>query len=307
MSWIKRNLWLVISGAIALGLLGLGGFYLWSAIVKNNAIDGEINQTKAELDRLLNPDFTPITPNQQNLKEAKDQAARLTVFIADAKKLFPPTPPGGPLDALSFKTLLRTTVSDLQKQAESAGISLATPNYLFTFDAQWSATTFAQESLRPLSERLHEVRLISEILFKARINRLVSMRRAVVFGEQRMPGGGGGAVAPADVYLNGGARSNPETGMALWPYEITFVCFTSELAAVLEGLQTAQYGFVVKFPVIDPVLEATGPVRPKPVPPGRVGGRAAAPGAPAGLVTIVNEKPLRVTLRIEVIKPIPLR
>ena len=318
MAWIKRNLWLVISGVIALGLLGLGGFYLYTAIEKNAAVDGEINQTKTDIDRLLNAE---ITPNAQNLKEAKEQSARLAAFIAEAQKLFPPTPPSGPLDPLSFKTLLRTTVSDLQKQAANAGITLASTNYLFTFDAQWAATTFAQESLRPLSERLHEVQFISDVLFKARINRLVSMRRATVLGE-RLQSGGAGALSAADIYINAAARNNPDTGMMLWPYEVTFVCFTPELAAVLEGLQTAQYGFVVKSPVIEPVLEAAGPaggpVRPKPggdplrppgprVRPPGVAPAAAAPGVPAGLVNMVNEKQLRVTLHIEVIKSLPLR
>ena len=316
MAWIKRNLWLVISGVIALVFLGLGGFYLWSAIEKNKSIDGEISQTKSDIELLLNGE---ITPNQQNLKDAKEQSARLTAFVADAKKHFPPTPASGPLDALSFKTLLRTTVSGLQKQAESAGISLTTTNYLFTFDAQWAATTFAQESLHPLSERLHEVRFIAEVLFKSRINRLVGMRRAMVQGE-RLQGGGAGGIPAADVYLPVAGRSNPETGMALWPYEVTFICFTSELAAVMEGLQSAQYGFVVKSPVIEPDAETKAPAGRQPKLPNQpplvrpvrppVAGQpppAAIPGAPVGLVTIVNEKPLRVTLRIEVIKPLSLR
>src|ERR1051325_7788394 len=115
MSWIKGILSLVHSGVIALGLLGFGGWYLWSAIDKNNTIDGEINQTKAEIERLLNSD---PTPNQQNLNLAKQEAAKLAAFVAEARKQFPATPPPAqPLDDLSFRSLLENTVNDLHRQA----------------------------------------------------------------------------------------------------------------------------------------------------------------------------------------------
>jgi len=90
MAWIKRNLALVISGAIALALLGFGGWYLWSAIQKNNQSDGEINQTKSEIERLLNMD---PSPNTSNLANAKRELDRLTTFTAAAKRHFPVTPP----------------------------------------------------------------------------------------------------------------------------------------------------------------------------------------------------------------------
>src|ERR1051325_9801615 len=114
MSWIKRNLSLVISGVIALALLGLGGYYLWHAIQKNDEIDREINQTKNEIERLLNNEPTPTA---QNLQMAKQEAEKLTAFIVEAKNHFPPPPPSGPLDDLTFKSLLENTINDLHRQA----------------------------------------------------------------------------------------------------------------------------------------------------------------------------------------------
>ena len=122
MSWIKRNLSLVISGVVALGLLGFGGWYLYSAIEKNKAVDNDISGTKAEIDRLLN---AQVTPNDQNLKLAKQEAAKIAAFIADAKKQFPPTPPPPvALNNQSFKELLQTTIDGLHKQAASVGIKV---------------------------------------------------------------------------------------------------------------------------------------------------------------------------------------
>ena len=165
-------------------------------------------------------------------------------------------------------------------------------NYYFSFDAQRLPFAFPPESLRPLSERLHEVRTMVSILLKARINRLESVRRSVVAGEK---------VSGTD-YLNVTSRTNAETGLVLWPYELTFQCFSAELSAALEDLERAPYGFLVKSPVVEPAEDkAAAPGAPPARPAVRGGPRT---NAPAGLETIINEKMLRVTLRIEVIKPL---
>jgi hypothetical protein len=308
----------VISGVVALGLLGFGGWYLYSAIEKNNQIDGEINQIKAEIERLLNMD---PTPNQQNLTLAKQEAAKLTAFITEARKQFPPAPPAAePLNDLSFRSLLENTVNDLHKQAKSVGIQAEDTNryYYFTFEAQREAMRFSPESLRPLSERLSEVRQIAEILFKARVNRLAWMKRAMVPGERpQQPGGNvaAGGNLTADYFANVSARTNAEAGMVLWPYEVVFDCFSPELGVVLEAFERTP-GFIVKSvatAVSPEALAAAGPRRPdppgaqprnpglRPVP----GARPNAPAPVAALTTVINERPLRVTLRIEVIKPEP--
>jgi len=299
MSWIKRNLSLVISGVVALGLLGFGGFYLWRSMDRNTQVDTEINQTKAEIERLLNMD---PTPSQSNLTNAKRELERLNSFVAEAKKQFPPSPVPGTLNALSFKSLLQNSVEELHRQAATVGIKVPTnpPDstpYYFTFEAERLPVTFPPDSLRPLSERLHDIQQLASILFKAHINRLEGMRRAPVGGE--MYGSG------STDYLGVSVVTNMEAGVVLWPYEVAFECFTSELAAVLEAMQNTP-GVIVRFPVVEPA-ETTLILRKAPAPPIGQPRRVNAPVAPpppAGLVTIVNEKLLHVTLRLEVIKPV---
>ena len=174
---------------------------------------------------------------------------------------------------------------------------------------------FPPESLRPLSERLHEVRQMGDILFKARVNRLVWIKRAMVPGERtQQPGNnpGGGALVAAD-YLNASARTNAETDMVLWPYEVVFDCFSPELGTVLETFERTP-GFIVKALQTDVAPEVAaavdrrrtqaateGPQRTV----GRPGVRTNAPAAVPALTTVINERPVRVTLRIDVVKPEP--
>jgi hypothetical protein len=189
--------------------------------------------------------------------------------------------------------MLQTTIDELHKQASSVGIRLES-NYYFSFSAHRGSLEFAPELLRPLSERLHEVQLLSSILFRSRINRLESIRRAMVPGERP----DSGAQGPGD-YLPVQHRVSPETEMALWPYEVTFHSFTTELGSVLEAIERAPYGFVIKSITSDVVQDpATRVQEPPPAVPGR---RTNAP--PPALTTVINEKLLRITLRLEVIKP----
>jgi hypothetical protein len=292
MPWIKRNLALVISGVVALALLGYGGWYLWSAIQKNQAIDGEINQAKSEIERLLgaNP-----TPTQSNLDVARRELVRLTNFVASGKKLFPASPmPDGPLNNESFKALLETTIHGLHNEARAVGIRVADTNtyYYFTFEAQRVPVTFAPESLRPLTERLHEVQTLTRTLFKARVNHLESLRRAAVPGERM----GNAAPSGAD-YLNAGPRTNAQTSMVMWPMEVTFRCFSPELATVLEELSRSEYAFLVKTVSVEP---------------GEAGPNATVAAAAWArtnrtartMTTVVNERLLRVNLRLDVVKPV---
>src|SRR5882672_10867127 len=112
------------------------------------------------------------------MDNAKRELDRINAFIVQAKRQFPATPPPAvPLNNESFKDLLEKTIDALAKQAASANIGLPT-NYFFSFEAWRIPANFPPESLHPLSERLQEVQLISSILFKARINRLESLKRS---------------------------------------------------------------------------------------------------------------------------------
>ena len=52
MDWIKRNLYFLIGSLVALALMGLAGWYLYSKWQLNNDILGKLDEQYAELKRL---------------------------------------------------------------------------------------------------------------------------------------------------------------------------------------------------------------------------------------------------------------
>lgn len=299
MPWIKRNLIVVISAAVALALIGFGGWFLWSAMDKNKSVDEEIGSLKSELERLT---AAPHYPSPSNIAIAQRELKRMSEFTAEARKFFPPTPaPAAPLNNQTFAALLHNTVDELTKQAAAAGIRVET-NYHFSFETEWLPVSFPPASLRPLSDRLAEVKQLATILINSKVNRLEAIRRARVADE--VPG----PTAAAD-YLAEAPNVNAETGMTLWPYELVFHSFSPELGAVLENIARLPEAYVVRSIVVEPAEALPAQQqRPQNPPPGAPAGRggvrtAAAPAAAPGLETLLNERLLRVILKVEVIKP----
>lgn len=145
---------------------------------------------------------------------------------------------------------------------------------------------------------------MSGILFSSGINHLVGMRRSPVPGERPGGGPGPGPGGATSDYI-GGVRTNADSGMVVWPYELTFDCFSGELGAVIEKFQSASEAFLVRSPMIEPAERVSAGVN-RPAPPGRQfpPGRQITNAGPAPLLTtVVNERLMRVTLRVDVIRP----
>ncbi len=313
MQWIKRNLILVIGGVVALALLGFAGFYLFSKIQQDQAVTEELSAATQKLETLAKRD--PY-PNPENIKSAKDESRRLQSFLGEVEKHFAPAPYPAQLDNKTFRTYLDNTRSQLLSDAQRAGVEVPT-NYWFTFAAQKGAMTFSANTLQPLASQLADIKMICDVLFDAKINSLVWLKRVPVDKEDSLG---------SQDYLN--AKGVTNNWSVVMPYEVTFQGFSSELAAVLEGLVRLPHCFVVTNIVVEPAASAGSPTDQMPnmnryvyQPPAtdganlmrsRYGGRygpmpqmapppVVRPVA-SGPQTILDAKPLRFTLSVQAVK-----
>jgi hypothetical protein len=335
MAWIKRNLYFLIGGVVALALLGAAGFYLFTQNNRNNELTVKLDETYAVLNQLNQQPILPGNAKVDNIKLAREQHQQLQGFIAKAGNFFAPMPPipdGETLTDELFAAQLRNTIEQLQRAATVASVTLP-PRYDFSFSAIKSKISFAPNSLHPLAAQLGEVKTICDILFAAKINALDSVRRVRVSADDK---------EVAD-YTDLPSITNEMA--VLTPYELTFRCFSAELAGVLTGFAYSPHGFIVKSVTLEPTAPisanevtpaaspavyvpppAVVPVQPQPRP-GMIGLEAeggmyplgmgpgmvmptpvpvavapVAPVARGGLQTVLNERPLRVSLILEVVK-----
>jgi hypothetical protein len=342
MSWVKRNLFFVVGALVALALMGWAGFFLYTKWTLNNATQEELNKAYSELDSISKLEPSPGSAKVDNIKAAREQQEQLRAYMKNAAKHFgriPGIPDSAKVTGAEFTAALRHTISQLQRDATNAGVVLQ-PKYSFSFEAQLPKVVFAPGSLDPLAVQLGEVKAICDVLFQAKINSLDNLRRERVSEDDNQ--------GPQSDYHD---RKSVTNELAiLTPYEVTFQCFSAELAGVLSGFANAPYGFVVRTINVEPAAPAaptdtTTPVvfptltpnyvpnYPPPLPRPRLGrsdedsafqqryGIRPRPVAPApqpiyvpqpiasptsrGLPTVLDEKQIKVTAAILIVKLLP--
>ena len=247
MDWIKRNLYFLIGGLVALALMGLAGYYLFSTWQANTEILGKLDEQYAKLKRLSEQNPHPGNDKVDNIKAAKEQQKQLQAYIKKAKDYFQLCPPiatpesGKALTPQEFSSALTRMIDQMQRDASKASVTLppkdaSGQSYSFSFAAQRDRLAYAAGSLEPLAVQVSEIKAICGVLFAARVNSLDNLRRERVSADD--------VNGPASDYL--GEKSVTNELAVLAPYEVTFRCFSSELAAVLGGFAAAPCGLIVK-------------------------------------------------------------
>ena len=245
MDWIKRNLYFLIGSLVALALMGLAGWYLYSKWQRNTEILGQLDEQYAKLKRLYEQKPHPGSGKIDNIKAAKEQQQELRAYIQKSRQYFQPCPPipvpeSGKLTSQEFSSALSRTLDQMQREAEKASVQLPPKDskgqtYSFSFAAQRESLAYAPGSLEPLSVQLGEIQAIGAVLFQAKINALDNLRRERV-SEDDLKG-------PQTDYLPDKSVTNELAVMS--PYEITFRCFSPELAAVLAGFASSPCGLML--------------------------------------------------------------
>jgi len=309
MAWIKRNLFFVVGGIIALGLLGGAGFYIYKAWNRNATAFTDLNEVVDTLKGLTDQKPQPGNGTIDNTQIAREQDKQLQAWLAASAVYFqpiPPIPPGG-VTSEAYAGALRRTIDQLQKEADAAGVMLP-PKYDFSFSAERTLVKFAG-GLDLLAVQLGEVKAISEILFGTRVNGLDSIQRVRVSDDDLN--------GPPSDYID----EHPLTNnlVITTPYVITFRCFTPELSRVVGSFATATNTYVIKSINVQPygagASMAGAPGMPGEMPPGMVAPGMGyppiqqPPGQPAqvknGLQTVLKEQLLRVTAEVELVKLLP--
>ncbi len=279
MAWIKRNLYFVIGGAVALILMGLAGFYLFSKWQRNNAAMQELEADFSELQRLNSENPHPGSGTVDNIAEAQKQQREARATINKLRKYYEPiapipqTPDFPKVSDRDFSAALSRTIDQLQRAAASASVTLP-PSYSFSFEAQRPRVTFAPGSTTQLAIQLGEVKAIADVLINAKVNSIDSLRRERVSTDDMM--------GPPNDYID--LRSVTNELAVQTPYEVSFRCFSSELAAVLGGFAASPQAILVKSVNVEPasgtnVFMDMGMGYPGGYPPGGAAGYAP-PGAP---------------------------
>lgn len=88
MAWIKRNLFFVIGGILAIGLLGSAGFYIYKGWSRNVAALNDLNEIYSTLKELTSKKPSPGNEKINNIEAAKQQESQLREWYPAGGGLF---------------------------------------------------------------------------------------------------------------------------------------------------------------------------------------------------------------------------
>lgn len=244
MKWLKQNVLLVVSGIVALGLLGFSGYFLWDKMEQKDGVTEQLNTATTELERLLNRE---VHPSEENIKAAKAEQKRLAAALDAVKSYFPSTGLTNALEGAEFKAFLENAIHDMTVDAERSGVTLPPKPFNFSFTAQRPLVNYAAGSIDPLTWQVMDIKALMSCLFQAKIHSLVSIRRASVSSDD--PAG-------SLDYVSKKMSTNAITSAVIAPYEVTFQCFSTELADALSRIARAPVTFVLTNVVVSPGTSA---------------------------------------------------
>jgi hypothetical protein len=248
MDWLKKNMVLVVSCAIALVAIGASGYYLVVQMGKYEQAGGQLSSVANGVNALLVKNPHPGAGKVDNIAAIKSDLQRLNQFKQELTSTFKSTPLGGQTEQ-AFKAELADILAYIEREGKRTGVSSPT-NFNLSFTAQKIGFRFASNSLGPLSMQLADLREITRILVEARVNSIESYKRVPVSEDDTGPYARN---ASEDDYItNLKIKTNEFTGAIVHPYEITFRCFSEELGRVMEGIAHSPYSIILKTVGVEP-------------------------------------------------------
>lgn len=258
MLWFKKNLIFTIACAVGVILIGVSIFLYFQKRGEEVELNEKLNERTARLKELYD---LPIFPSAENLRAIDEDQRKLVGFIEQCKKYFLPVPALNVPNAQALRTALDTNIFRFHEEAKKSGVTIAINNYAFSFDELIKRIDYSPYSIRPLAQQLAEIDKMLEILYAAKINKLELIQRSRVCIEDMQPNISAAHYVP----------ELPKTNaiMSIHPYRLTFSCFSSEFASVLDGFMRSPYGFVIKAVDVEPTVPGAAPTVPGFQPPGQ--------------------------------------
>jgi hypothetical protein len=299
MVWIKRNLFLVLSAAIGLILLGGAGYFVYTSWDADRAAVEDLTQAKSELDTLLKkkPARTP-----ELVREVKDSQKEVRAVLEKFKDVYAPAPQLPKVDEKNFKLTLDGTIAQLQSSASNAGVRLFMPDYAFSFSGLMTKLNFPSNGIPGWLVQLHEIKEICNIIYNAKANTLEAIHRVPVTIDES---GSSDFLACSSVTNDMIIRT---------PYEVVIQGYSREIADVMNGFLRSSNCFIVKNIDIGPsgnsgaAISALTTVtsRRDRAYARRTAGPNPNPAAvnPSAPVTLVSENLLRAVILVDIVKPI---
>lgn len=251
MTWVKRNLPFVIGAAVAVVLLGLAGFFLFTKYSEESQVAEELGGRTSRLQELVTQPVHPGTDKVNNIQATKDEQLRWqNEFLKPARQLFPVLSTNAGADVSQLQLRIVSTVAELQRAATNSSVEIP-PQFGFSFSAQQRTLRLDGSVADYLAIQLSDVRELAMMLFRSKIHKLISFQRVSVSTNETMDSGDFLPKSLAQI------TTNDTLGAVLFPYRMTFVSHSAEIARMMSEIARSEGGYTVKYVSVQPYSPET--------------------------------------------------
>ncbi len=270
MNWVKSNIGLVLGGVVALALMGVAGWFLYTQIEAEKAAQVQLEQNMNNLSNLLTRDPHPGDPDNgvDNIAAVQAEQAKVAKSLLEPlQKLFKPFDVPTDLDTFKFKSLLEERVAKMQRAARRSGTGLpkeGDTRYSFSFSDVRPKVSFKPETLQPMAFQLAQIEVISEVLFDAKVHSINGIKRPEIVEEEEevededdlddeddTDFSSFSFSSTGENYIEDVPMTNDITGAILYPFQLSFQCFSSELSGVMGRFNDNEHFFRIKWMVVE--------------------------------------------------------
>jgi hypothetical protein len=309
MAFIKKHLVLLIAAVVSLGVLAYAVIFVQQKKEADAAVSASVDEAAEQFRQLLQRKVHPGNEKVNNIEIAKGEVVKMRSFMDEMREYLKGPQIATNLNNQMFRAKLDTTVAELRRQAEEAGVTLPNTNFWFTY-GQYKTTVDFKNDAVGLAAELEDIRAMMRVVYDARVHALVGLKRVPVAESDNF--------GTFDYIPNRYPKTNDWA--ITTSYEMTFQGFSSELARVMEGLANAKQCFVVKSVGVAQAPEERKPTPAAPVympppmgmerynqrympqPQFRPPPAQSARPQPTGLKTVLDENKLRFTLLVDSVR-----
>ncbi len=275
MNWVKSNIGLVVGGVVALALMGVAGWFLYTQMEAEKRAEANLDTGLSNLKSLLTRDPHPGDPDRgvDNIGAVQAEQEKVEkTLLGPLRSLFKPFDVPEDLDTFKFKSLLEERIAVMQRAARESGTGLpkeGDSKYSFSFSDIRPKVSFAPSTIQPMAFQLLQIESLAGVLFESKVHSINGIKRLEITEpeedseeeeeeddyddeETSSAFSSFSMTLDSDNYLEEGeAITNEITGAVIFPFQLSFQSFSSELSSVMAGLNDSDHFYRVKWVVVE--------------------------------------------------------
>src|SRR5205085_3285582 len=127
--------------------LGYAVFFVQEKKKADQEVTGQLDEAAEKYKQLITRKVHPGNAKDDNIQRAKDELVKMRTFMDDMREYLKGPQLATNLNNQMFRAQLDTSIAEMRRQADEAGVALPNTNFWFTFTQYKTTVDFKNETV----------------------------------------------------------------------------------------------------------------------------------------------------------------